>query len=346
MGVATLGVLLFIVQQVYPDNLITRWVNPVPANLTASQFKGLLVSGLTQGAMYGLIALGYSMVYGVLGFINFAHGEVFMAGAMTGMIASNKLDDAGIWESNFSGSLAFVLAVAVTTSTLTAIAMEKVAYRPLRNSPRLILLITSVGMSFFIQNASLVLLGAKSKSYPRAAAWLNGNVGVIDVKGSRLLVIAVAGLSAVALWWLVERTKTGMAMRAVAEDAEIAALMGIKVNRTIVTVFAVGGVMAGVAGILWGLMFRSVTHSTGFLPGIKAFSAAVLGGIGHLGGAMTGGLIIGVAESVGPIVFFEPLGVQGETQLKDAVAFLVLVGVLLIRPSGLFGERLPAEDRV
>lgn len=345
LGAATLGALLFIVQQVYPDNFITRWVNPVHANLTASHFKGLLVSGLTQGAMYGLIALGYSMVYGVLGFINFAHGEVFMAGAMTGMIASNKLDDAGIWESNFLGSLAFVLAVAVATSTLAAVAMEKVAYRPLRNSPRLILLITSVGMSFFIQNTSLVLLGAKSKSYPRAE-WLNSNVGVIDVKGSRLLVIAVAGLSAVVLWWLVERTKTGMAMRAVAEDAEIAALMGIKVNRTIVTVFAVGGAMAGVAGILWGLMFRSVTHFTGFLPGIKAFSAAVLGGIGHLGGAMTGGLIIGVAESVGPLMFFEPLGVQGETQLKDAVAFLVLVGVLLIRPSGLFGERLPAEDRV
>lgn len=346
LGVTMLGLLLFTVQQIYPDNFITRWVNPDHADLTGSQFKGLLVSGLTQGAMYGLIALGYSMVYGVLGFINFAHGEVFMAGAMTGMIASNKLDDAGIWESNFLGSLAFVLIVAVATSTLTAIAMEKIAYRPLRNSPRLILLITSVGMSFFIQNASLVLLGAKSKSYPRAAEWLNSNVGFIDVKGSRLLVIVVAGLSAVVLWWLVERTKTGMAMRAVAEDAEIAALMGIKVNRTIVTVFAVGGAMAGVAGILWGLLFRSVTHSTGFLPGIKAFSAAVLGGIGHLGGAMTGGLIIGVAESVGPIVFFEPLGVQGEYQLRDAVAFLVLVGVLLIRPSGLFGERLPAEDRV
>ena len=148
-----------------------------------------------------------------------------------------------------------------------------------------------------------------------------------------------------ALWYLVERTKTGKAMRAVAEDKEIASLMGINVNRIIVTTFAVGGAMAGVAGILWGVMFRSVIHTTGFLPGIKAFSAAVVGGIGNLGGAMAGGVTLGTAESVAPLLILEPLGVNGVSQLRDAVAFAALILVLLVKPTGLFGERLSAEDR-
>ena len=147
------------------------------------------------------------------------------------------------------------------------------------------------------------------------------------------------------LWYIVERTKTGKAMRAVAEDKEIASLMGIDVNRTIVTTFAVGGAMAGVGGILWGLMFRSVTHMTGFLPGVKAFTAAVVGGIGNLGGAMAGGISLGSAESIAPLLILDPLGVPGVSQLKDAVAFTVLVLVLLFKPAGLFGERLSSEER-
>jgi branched-chain amino acid transport system permease protein len=159
------------------------------------------------------------------------------------------------------------------------------------------------------------------------------------------MVLVVAAASMAGLWFLVERTKTGKAMRAVAEDKEIASLMGIDVNRTIVTTFAVGGAMAGVAGILWGILFRSVVATTGFLPGIKAFSAAVVGGIGNLGGAMAGGVSLGSAESIAPLVILEPLGVSGVSQLKDAVAFLVLIFVLLVKPTGLFGERLSAEDR-
>ena len=159
------------------------------------------------------------------------------------------------------------------------------------------------------------------------------------------MVLVAAAVSMVALWYLVERTKTGKAMRAVAEDREIASLMGINVNRTIVTTFAVGGAMAGVAGILWGLLFRSVVHTTGFLPGIKAFSAAVVGGIGNMGGAMAGGITLGSAESVAPLVLLEPWGINGVSQLKDAVAFLVLIFVLLVKPTGLFGERLSTEDR-
>ena len=347
VGLIVIGVLAFLAQQFIPDNPFARWRNPDAMGLTADQFKGLLMSGLSQGAMYGLIALGYSMVYGVLGFINFAHGEVFMAGAMTGFIASEKFNDSGLWESNFLLCLVLIVIMAISISTLMAVLMERVAYRPLRNSPRLIPLITSIGVSFFIQNAVMGLFGPASKPYPRLPEWLAKQRSILtfEIAGTKLLVMVVAAVSMLGLWYLVESTKTGKAMRAVAEDKEIAALMGINVNRTIVTTFAVGGAMAGVAGILWGLLFRGVTHMTGFLPGIKAFTAAVIGGIGNLGGAMAGGVALGSAESVAPLVILEPLGVPGVSQLKDVVAFTVLVLVLLFKPSGLFGERLSAEDR-
>lgn len=342
-----IGLLAFIWQQIDADNVFARWRNPGARGLTGDQFKGLLISGLSQGSMYGLIALGYSMVYGVLGFINFAHGEVFMVGAMTGFIASDKFAANGLWESNFLLCLALIMLMAIFFSTFTAILMERVAYRALRNSPRLIPLITSIGVSFFIQNLVLGLFGPATKSYPLLPEWLADQRSILtfEIAGTRILVLVVAAASMTGLWYIVERTKTGKAMRAVAEDKEIASLMGIDVNRTIVTTFAVGGAMAGVGGILWGLMFRSVTHMTGFLPGVKAFTAAVVGGIGNLGGAMAGGISLGSAESLAPLLILEPLGVPGVSQLKDAVAFTVLVLVLLFKPTGLFGERLSAEDR-
>lgn len=341
------GLFAFILQQIDPNNWLAQQINDDATGLTADQFQGLVIAGLSQGSMYGLIALGYSMVYGVLGFINFAHGEVFMVGAMTGMITSNKLAEAGAWESNFVPSLLFIVVLAILVSTFTAVVMERVAYRPLRGAPRLIPLITSIGISFFIQNVSVVLLGPGAKSYPDLPSWWTETQSIwfLDVQRTRLLVVLVAGVSMAVLWYLVERTKTGKAMRAVAEDKEIASLMGINVNRIIVTTFAIGGAMAGVAGILWGVMFRSVVATTGFLPGIKAFSAAVVGGIGNLGGAMAGGISIGSAESIAPLIILEPLGVNGASQLRDAVAFAVLILVLLVKPTGLFGERLSSEDR-
>ena len=341
------GFLAFLGQQIDPDNPFANWINDDATRLSWEAIKDLIISGLSQGAMYGLIALGYSMVYGVLGFINFAHGEVFMVGAMTGMITSNKLDDGGMWESNFVLAILIAVVVSVLCATGTAVVIERIAYRPLRGAPRLIPLITSIGVSFFIQNSSAVLLGPGAKNYPRLPDWLRDdvNLGFIQIEGKKLVVLVVAALSMGALWYLVERTKTGKAMRAVAEDKEIASLMGIDVDRTIVTTFAVGGAMAGVAGILWGILFGSVTEFTGFLPGIKAFSAAVVGGIGNLGGAMAGGLTLGSSESLAPQMILEPLGISGHTQLKDAVAFLVLIFVLLVKPTGLFGERLSAEDR-
>lgn len=348
IGLIVVGLLAFIAQQIDPENAFARWRNPGATRLTGDQFKGLLVTGLSQGAMYGLIALGYSMVYGVLGFINFAHGEVFMLGAFTGFITSNKLNDAGLWEGNaFIPSVIVTAILAALIATFAAVLMERVAYRPLRGSPRLIPLITSIGVSFFIQNAVILLFGPGAKGYPSNPEWLQQKRSILtfEVEGTKILVLVVAAISMAGLWYFVERTKTGKAMRAVAEDKEIASLMGINVDRTIVTTFAVGGAMAGIGGILWGLLFRSVIATTGFLPGIKAFTAAVVGGVGNLGGAMAGGVSLGTAEATAPLVLLEPLGVDGVSQLRDAVAFTLLILVLLIKPTGLFGERLSSEDR-
>ncbi len=342
------GLLAFLAQQLDPGNPFAKWTHDgeQASRLSWSQYQGLVVTGVSQGAMYGLIALGYSMVYGVLGFINFAHGEVFMVGAYTGFITATKLDEAGYWDGGaFVFALMFTVLVCSLVSTATAVIMERVAYRPLRGSPRLIPLITSIGVSFFIQEAVKLLFGAGAQAYPRNPEWLQQERTFLEIEGTKILVIVVAAISMAGLWYFVERTKTGKAMRAVAEDKEIAALMGVNVDRTIVTTFAVGGAMAGIAGILWGLLFRTVIATTGFLPGIKAFTAAVVGGVGNLGGAMAGGVSLGTAEAVAPLMLLEPLGVEGPSQLRDAVAFTLLILVLLIKPTGLFGEKLSAEDR-
>ncbi|GIU91274.1 MAG: branched-chain amino acid ABC transporter permease [Acidimicrobiia bacterium] len=313
--------------------------------LSFDQWKDLMVFGVAQGSVYALIALGYTMVYGVLGFINFAHGEVFMSGAMIGFFAANYLNQTGLWASQPFLSLFIVLLVCMTASTLVAVGVERVAYRPLRNAPRLIPLITSIGASFFLQYAFRGLFGAGVKSYPAVRA-LDGAWNVLGfrvIKTQGIVILAAVGMM-VLLYLLVERTKTGRAMRAVAEDQEIARLMGVDVDRTIVTVFAVGGAMAGVAGLLWGLVFQQVFFFTGFLPGIKAFTSAVLGGIGNIVGAMVGGLVLGAVESIGPSLVLAGLGVPAAHQLKDVVAFLALVLVLVFRPTGIMGERL-AEER-
>lgn len=300
-----------------------------PGTLTAAQLRDLIVSGIAQGSMYGLIALGYSMVYGVLGFINFAHGEVFMSGAIVGYFVGDALATNGLWESNFLISIMIVLVVAVSTSTLMAVIIERVAYRPLRSAPRLIPLITSIGVSFFLQNAALGLTGPNIKSYAPVPEWLSARTsfGFFEIERTKLLVIVVAVASMVALYQFVNRTKTGRAMRAVAEDKEIAALMGVNVDRTIVTTFAVGGAMAGVAAVLFAMLFRGVNHVTGFLPGIKAFTAAVLGGIGNLVGAMVGGLALGVFESVGPQTIL--FGLRWEIPLGLGLVLLVM-GLLAV----------------
>lgn len=324
---------------------------------SAEAWRDLLVSGIAQGAMYGLIALGYSMVYGVLGFINFAHGEVFMAGAMTSYFMSSYFLETGLWVDQFVLALIFTVLAAMLTSTLVAVLVEKIAYRPLRHAPRLIPLITSIGVSFFLQYSAAFMFGVANKSVPQPPAWLLDKVDLfgitwLRIEATKLLVIVVAIISMALLYFFVEKTRTGRSMRAVAEDKEIAALMGINVDRTIVTTFAVGGAMAGVAGTLWALLFRGVSFDTGFLPGIKAFTAAVLGGIGNLAGAMLGGLVLGLFEGLGPLLILDGFGgvndsldIPGVSQLKDVVAFAALVLVLVFRPSGLLGERLSEDER-
>jgi branched-chain amino acid transport system permease protein len=202
----------------------------------------------------------------------------------------------------------------------------------------LIPLITSIGMSFFIQYSFAGFFGAGFNTYPPPPEILAGSVTIfgIEIRTTQLTVIIIAIVAMIGLWYFVTKTKTGRAIRAVAEDKEIAGLMGINVDRTIVAVFAVGGAMAGVAALMWALLFRSVNFLTGFIPGIKAFTAAVLGGVGNMAGAMGGGVLL----------ILGGLGIEGATQLKDAVAFMALVLVLVFRPSGLFGERLGSEDRV
>ncbi|MFQ5858663.1 MAG: branched-chain amino acid ABC transporter permease [Anaerolineae bacterium] len=310
-----------------------------------AQWQDLVIFGLAQGGVYALIALGYTMVYGILGFINFAHGEIFMSGAMVGFYVADFLANNGLWDANPFLSLLIVLAVSMATSTFLAVVLERVAYRPLRGAPRLIPLITAIGASFFLQYTFRGLFGAGVKSYP-AVRILSGHISFLGIRilKLQLLVILAATLMMVLLYWFVEKTKTGRAMRAVAEDKEIAALMGVDVDRTIMTTFAVGGLMAGAAALLYSIVFRQVFFFTGFLPGIKAFTAAVLGGIGNIVGAMAGGLVLGMVESIGPILVLGGWGVPAPHQLKDVVAFMVLVLVLIFRPTGLLGERL-AEER-
>jgi len=312
--------------------------------LSASQWRDLIVFGVSTGSVYALIALGYTMVYGVLRFINFAHGEVFMTGAMSAFLVANGLASTGLWASNPVVSLLIVLVASMATSTAVAVIVERVAYRPLRGTPRLIPLITSIGASFTLQYIVRGLVGPSTRAFPRVEQ-LRGTwniLGLVVLK-SQVVVIVAALLMMAGLYVFVERTRTGRSMRAVSEDPETAALMGINVDRTIVTVFAVGGAMAGVAGALWGLVFPSLNFFSGFLPGIKAFTAAVLGGIGNIVGAMLGGVSLGVFESLGPSLVLAGYEIPAFSQLKDVVAYLALVLVLIFRPSGILGERLATE---
>ena len=318
----------------------------VSGRLSGQDWRNLIVFGIAQGSVYALIALGYTMVYGVLRFINFAHGEVFMIGAMIGFVVADPLSRTAFWHEQTILAVLLVILAAMVASTTVALVLERVAYRPLRSAPRLVPFITAIGASFFLQYAIAGLFGVGFKSYPRVP----GLTGAFEFAGFRLLktqslVIIVAAVAMAGLYMFIERTKAGRAIRAVSEDQETARLMGINVDRTIALVFAVGGAMAGIAGVLYGIVFGQVFFFSGFVPGIKAFTAAVLGGIGNISGAMAGGLVLGSVESVGPSLVLTGLGVPAANQLKDMVAFLTLVLVLIFRPTGILGERL-AEDRV
>lgn len=316
------------------------WATLSAGLLSGGAWLNLFVSGLSQGAIYALIALGYTLVYGVLLMINFAHGEIFMLGAFAGMFTASGMAASGLLANIPILGLAVIFLVAMLTSMTVAIVLERVAYRPLRRAPRLVPLITAIGASLFLQYTAFGMFGARVRRYPPVEL-LEGRIDLFGARLQRieLITIVASVLLMAILYYVVERTRTGRAMRAVSEDKDVAALMGINVDRVIVTTFAIGGLLAGAAGVLYAFSFNRVDFTMGILPGIKAFTAAVLGGIGNIVGAMLGGLLIGILENIGPQLLLLGFGVPSTNQMRDVVAFSVLVLVLIFRPTGLLGRR-------
>lgn len=308
---------------------------------SAEQWINLTIDGLKLGSIYALIALGYTLVYGILRMINFAHSEVFMSGPFTAVFLAKYLNDIGFYNSHPIISLILITLLSAVVSMTVALLLERIAYRRLRYAPRLVPLITAIGASFFLQYTFRGLYGNDPETYPTMTV-LKGfwHIAGITIPKIDLLVILAGFILMLILYGIVQITKTGKAMRSVSEDKEVAALMGIDVDRIIVYTFALGGASAGIAGILYSLIFQQVHFYMGFIPGLKAFTAAVLGGIGNVVGAWLGGTLLGLLETLGPGLFLRGLGVPAADQLKDAIAFTILVFILIFRPTGLLGERL------
>jgi branched-chain amino acid transport system permease protein len=308
-------------------------------------FPQVLLDGLILGFMYALIALGYTMVYGVLEFINFAHSEIFILGAFVGVEVLLGMKGAGLLEVwPWVIVLLLALVAGMAASGLAAVAVERVAYRPLRHAPRLIPLISAIGVSFFLQDlirlVESIWRNAFNLVYPTIDA-LNHRfelTATIDVSVKSLVVIVAALLMLWALYVLVNRTKIGTAIRAVAEDQAAASLMGINVNRMISLTFLIGGAMGGAAGVLFGVQYSLINPYTGFIPGLKAFTAAVLGGIGNIPGAMMGGLVLGLLEAFAASYLSLLTGGAFGAEYKDIFAFSILILILIFRPKGLLGE--------
>jgi len=305
----------------------------------------VLLDGLILGFMYALIALGYTMVYGVLEFINFAHSEIFILGAFIGVEILLGLQGAGVLESlPWPLVLLLVLGAGMAASALLAVTVERVAYRPLRHAPRLIPLISAIGVSFFLQDLFRFIeslwRNAFNLVYPSIEA-LDRRfelTSTLDVSVKSLVVIVAALGMLVVLHVLVTRTKVGTAMRAVAEDQVAASLMGVHINRIISLTFLIGGAMGGAAGVLFGIQYGLINPYSGFIPGIKAFTAAVLGGIGNIPGAMAGGLVLGLLEAFAASYLSLLTGGNFGAEYKDIFAFSVLILILIFRPRGLLGE--------
>jgi len=273
--------------------------------------------------------------------INLAHGEVFMAGAFPAYHVALAFGNSGFLDRSPVVALVVVALVSMVTSLVVAVLLERVAYRPLRKAPRLVPLITAIGASFFLQYTFRGLYGSGISTYPDVAA-LDRDVHIagVSITLTQLVVIGTSILLMIVMYLFIRYTKTGKSMRAVSQDKEVAALMGIDVDRVITITFALGGALAGAAGILYALIFKQVHFFMGFVPGIKAFTAAVLGGIGNPVGAMIGGFFLGMVESIGPSLFLDGLGIPAPYQLKDVIAFSMLVLVLIFMPAGILGEQL------
>jgi branched-chain amino acid transport system permease protein len=305
----------------------------MPAELAI--FLQQLVNGLTIGSVYALIALGYTMVYGIIELINFAHGEIYMIGAYLGIVFLTLLTLTGLAGTSLGLAMVLVVVGAIVYCAAYGFTLEKVAYKPLRRSPRLAPLISALGMSIFLQSFVFLAQGARPKVFPH----LFSGTG-FDFAGARLtyiqiFIFLVSVVLMIGLNYFVRQTRTGKAMRATAQDSRMAALVGINVDRVISTTFVIGSILAAVAGVMVAMYYGYVDYVIGFQAGLKAFTAAVLGGIGNIPGAMLGGMLLGLIEALGAGYI--------SSEYKDVFAFTILVLVLIFRPSGLLGEQTPQK---
>ena len=281
-----------------------------------------LISGLSLGSIYALIALGYTMVYGIAKMLNFAHGDIIMVGAYAVITA--------VFTMGLPPFIAILISIALCA--LLGIVIEFLAYRPLRQAQPLAVLITAIGVSYLLQNLALLIYGSEQKAFPTIVALPTVHIGGVYIDGITLATLVVTAVIMVALSLFINKTRMGKAMRAVSEDKEAAELMGISVNRTITVTFAIGSALAGVAAIFYGAAYTYIRPTTGAMPGIKAFTAAVFGGIGSIPGAMLGGILLGVIEQLSKTYI--------STLWADAIVFGVLVAVLVVKPTGLLGKKI------
>ena len=287
-----------------------------------THFIQTLISGLSLGSIYALIALGYTMVYGIAKMLNFAHGDIIMIGAYAGIIAVGQM--------NLPPLAAVLLSILICA--LLGVLIEFLAYKPLRQAPPLSVLITAIGVSYFLQNLALILFGSQQKAYPTLAVMSHYTIGGVTVDGISILTLLVTAVIMVVLTFFINKTRLGKAMRAVSEDKAAASLMGISVNGTITLTFAIGSALAAVASIFYGMSYVYIKPTTGAMPGIQAFTAAVFGGIGSVPGAMLGGILLGVIEQLSKTYI--------STLWSDAIVFGVLVLVLVVKPTGLLGKTM------
>jgi len=297
-----------------------------------------MINGLSIGVIYALVALGYTMVYGILQLINFAHGEIFMVGSYIGLTV---LLIFGLTTGALTGPLLVMILclmflAATAGASLLGITIEKTAYRPLREAGRLAPLITAIGVSFFLQNAVMLIYGPGDQPFPSVIALTQIKIGQITITNFQILMFCLSVVLMIALTVFIQMTRMGKAMRATADDRVAALLMGINPNRTIGWAFLIGSFLAAVGGVLFGMYYGTINFHDGYLVGLKAFTAAVLGGIGNIPGAMLGGLLIGVVEGLGAGYI--------SSEWKNVFAFIVLILVLLFKPSGLLGEKMPERD--
>ena len=298
-----------------------------------------IINGLVLGSMYALVALGYTMVYGIIGLINFAHGDVLMVGALTSWTIIVQARDA---MPGLPGWMLLIVSalIAMVVCAVLNFSIEKLAYRPLRNSPRLAPLITAIGMSILLQTLAMIIWKPNPKSYPTLLSQEPIHIGGAVISPTQVAILATTAIVLSILMFIVNKTNLGRAMRATAENPKVAGLMGIKPDVVISATFIIGAMLAAIAGIMWASNYGTVQHAMGFMPGLKAFVAAVMGGIGNLGGAVLGGVLLGLIEALGA-GYLGPLtgGFLG-SQYADIFAFIVLALVLTLRPSGLLGERV------